>query len=353
MDYETLNQQPLPEESEGGTPTNHAVDLKAIRKTFSSIGFRYLVGSLLIFLAQVIVVGVVRAFWPEWLSNTTISLIISVLPMYLIAMPIMIWLVKRGPGTAPERHSIRPGQFVIALIMCFSVMYLSNIVGTILTTIIGAIKGTAVENTVQTVVLDSNMGVIFLYMVIIAPIMEEYIFRKLLVDRILVYGEGVAIVMSGLMFGLFHGNLNQFIYAFALGMFLAFLYVKTGDLRITIALHMCVNFVGSIVSVLVVQGIHLEEYYAIMENGADVEAIMAYVMEYLGGWICYAIYLVALVAVVIGGAVLLIVRRKQFAVGPSVIEKGSRFKTVICNPGMICYCILWIGTILLQLFMEG
>ena len=57
---------------------------------------------------------------------------------------------------------------------------------------------------------ESNMMVTFLYMVICAPILEEYIFRKLIVDRTVKYGQGVAIVLSGLMFGLFHGNLNQF-----------------------------------------------------------------------------------------------------------------------------------------------
>ena len=58
------------------------------------------------------------------------------------------------------------------------------------------------------------MIVTFLYMVICAPILEEYIFRKLIVDRTVKYGQGVAVVLSGLMFGLFHGNLNQFAYAF-------------------------------------------------------------------------------------------------------------------------------------------
>jgi len=42
-----------------------------------------------------------------------------------------------------------------------------------------------------------------------APVCEELIFRKMLVTRALKYGEGVAILLSGLVFGLFHGDLNQ------------------------------------------------------------------------------------------------------------------------------------------------
>ena len=73
-------------------------------------------------------------------------------------------------------------------------------------------------------------------------------------------------MVSGLMFGLFHGNLNQFVYAFVLGLFLAFLYVKTGNLKITIALHMMINFVGGIVSSWLMRMIDLTEYEELMQK---------------------------------------------------------------------------------------
>ena len=52
------------------------------------------------------------------------------------------------------------------------------------------------------------------------------------------------------------------------------------------------------------------------------------------------------------GYLIIIVFRKRFAVEPGQIPKGQRFKTVICNPGMLCYCIFWIVMILLQMFPE-
>ena len=71
----------------------------------------------------------------------------------------------------------------------------------------------------------------FIIAVLIAPTAEELLFRKLLTERIVKYGELAAVLASGLFFGLFHGNLNQFSYAFLLGLFLGFIYVKTGKLR--------------------------------------------------------------------------------------------------------------------------
>ena len=256
-------------------------------------------------------------------------------------MPVLIAVVKRMPGEAPAKKSITPGQFVLALIMCFALMYCGNLVGTLITTVVGVLKGSAVDNALMTYATGSNMIVTFLYMVICAPILEEYIFRKLIVDRTVKYGQGVAVVLSGLMFGLFHGNLNQFAYAFLLGMFLAFLYVKTGELKVTIGLHMCINFMGAVVSVLLLKAIHLEEYQEVIMNGADSQAVMDYMMKYLPGWIGYMIYVLFILAVLVTGIVLFIVYRKKLKLEPGQIAKGRRFKTVIGNPGMICYCVFW------------
>lgn len=325
---------------------------KKHEEKFSSLGFRFLIGTLVIYAVQMGVMTIVGAVKPEWLQDTTISLILAVLPLYLVGMPVLIAVVKRMPGEAPAKKSITPGQFVLALIMCFALMYCGNLVGTLITTVVGALKGSAVDNALMTYATGSNMIVTFLYMVICAPILEEYIFRKLIVDRTVKYGQGVAVVLSGLMFGLFHGNLNQFAYAFLLGMFLAFLYVKTGELKVTIGLHMCINFMGAVVSVLLLKAIHLEEYQEVIMNGADSQAVMDYMMKYLPGWIGYMIYVLFILAVLVTGIVLFIVYRKKLKLEPGQIAKGRRFKTVIGNPGMICYCVFWIAMIIIQMFPE-
>ena len=312
---------------------------KSMKKSFSSLGFRFLIGTLVIYAVQMGVMTIVGAVKPEWLQDTTISLILAVLPLYLVGMPVLIAVVKRMPGEAPAKKSITPGQFVLALIMCFALMYCGNLVGTLITTVVGALKGSAVDNALMTYATGSNMIVTFLYMVICAPILEEYIFRKLIVDRTVKYG-------------LFHGNLNQFAYAFLLGMFLAFLYVKTGELKVTIGLHMCINFMGAVVSVLLLKAIHLEEYQEVIMNGADSQAVMDYMMKYLPGWIGYMIYVLFILAVLVTGIVLFIVYRKKLKLEPGQIAKGRRFKTVIGNPGMICYCIFWIAMIIIQMFPE-
>lgn len=139
---------------------------KSMKKSFSSLGFRFLIGTLVIYAVQMGVMTIVGVVKPEWLQDTTISLILAVLPLYLVGMPVLIAVVKRMPGEAPAKKSITPGQFVLALIMCFALMYCGNLVGTLITTVVGVLKGSAVDNALMTYATGSNMIVTFLYMVI-------------------------------------------------------------------------------------------------------------------------------------------------------------------------------------------
>ena len=78
--------------------------------------------------------------------------------------------------------------------------------------------------------------------VIIAPILEEIIFRKLLLDRLLFLGDWSALLISALFFALFHTNLYQFFYAFTVGVILGYIRIMTGSLAWNIGLHMFINF---------------------------------------------------------------------------------------------------------------
>ena len=71
-----------------------------MKKSFSSLGWRFLIGTLIIYAVQMVVGAIVGLVKPEWLENTTINLILAVLPLYLIGMPVLIALVRQLPGEA-------------------------------------------------------------------------------------------------------------------------------------------------------------------------------------------------------------------------------------------------------------
>lgn len=334
-------------------PVDRGQELKEARRHFSKLGGMFLVGTLVIYAVQLLIMALVSFLRPEWLENGDIFLAVSTLPMYLIGMPVLILLVKMLPAETPQRRSMGAGQFLMAVIMCFGFVYITNFLGNIITTVIGILKGGNVQNQLVDVTSSVSLWMIALYMVICAPIMEEYIFRKLIVDRTMRYGQGTAVLVSGLMFGLFHGNLNQFVYAFVLGVFLAFLYVKTGNLKITIAIHMMINFMGGLVSSALMRMIDLDAYLDLAAD-MDIPAMMAYISENMAGLLAYGALMVFVLGCLIAGLVLFIVclakRRFSFARGQVVIPGGRRFRTVALNLGMALYGIFWIAVIIRQLF---
>lgn len=321
------------------------------RKHFSKFGALFFAGALFAkLLAEV--TGVLLDRWkPEWLADGNINLILSTIIMYFIGMPIIILLVREVPSTKPAEHSMKWWQVLLAFFMSLPVMYGSNILGLILTGIIGLVKGSAVNNVVLDTIGVTNPLLNLVAVALIAPAMEELVFRKLIVDRTVKYGQATAVLTSALMFGLFHGNLNQFVYAFALGLFFAFIYVKTGRIRYTICIHMIINLMGGVILPVLMTKMDYTGYMSAVMNGAGMDELMAIVTEHMAAWMLCGIYMIVLFALIITGIVLFIVFRKKFTLekGEVTIPKGEWFKTVLLNPGMILFCIFWVVMILFQL----
>ena len=78
--------------------------------------------------------------------------------------------------------------------------------------------------------------------VLLGPVAEEMIFRGMIYRRAKNYlGTGWAVGISSVLFGLYHGNTIQFLYAAVLGILLAVLYEKSRSLLVAIAAHMAAN----------------------------------------------------------------------------------------------------------------
>lgn len=329
-------------------------ETKSIRNHFSKVGGIYFIFGLLAFATQNGLVWLVKSFTPRLLENTAVSLLISMIPLYCIATPICIWMMKKVPATHIEQKKMRPGKLVVALIITFAGMYIGNIVGLILTAIIGAIKGSAVNNDIVNVVMGTDMWGTVLVVVLIAPLVEEFLFRKLLIDRVVKYGEGLAVVLSGVMFGLFHGNLNQFFYATIIGMMFAYIYVKTGRIWYSVLMHMIINFFGSVVAVLVIQSIDLEGIAALESmDPNNMEAMTEQMMAILPSLVVYMIYIVFLLGVILAGVILFALNRRKFVCSAGELEmtKKEKRKLVLGNAGMILYVIYWIVMMVIQ-FMQ-
>lgn len=82
----------------------------------------------------------------------------------------------------------------------------------------------------------------FLMVAVAAPILEETLFRGIILKALLKKTSPYwAIMISAIAFGVFHMNPWQFLYATVLGLFLGYIYWKTRSLFYPILIHMLLN----------------------------------------------------------------------------------------------------------------
>ena len=115
-------------------------------------------------------------------------------------------------------------------------------------------KGTVMEQMEQ--MMEGPLWVNLITMCIMAPVMEEWLCRGVILRGLLNYehknpvkteGErergmspALAIVISAIFFAAIHGNVWQGVTAFAIGCLFGFVYYRTGSLKLTMLMH-CAN----------------------------------------------------------------------------------------------------------------
>lgn len=253
-------------------------------------------------------------------------------PLYLIGVPAALLVMRGVPAEKAAPRPLPGGSILVYLLMCFPIMYGGNLVGTMLSVMF---SGGSAENPLLNVAMDSSW-IQIVVLAVLAPLFEEFIFRKQLIDRIGRYGEKTAIFFSALTFGLFHGNLYQFFYAFGLGALFAWIYTRTRRLRWSAILHMCVNFLGSVVAPWILQHTDLDVVEDLAAGSMDVDLKDIALLE---------IYGLCMLGLSIAGLVLLIRRRKRFVLEPTAeqLPRGTGFRVSCLNPGVLLFALVCAG----------
>lgn len=261
-------------------------------------------------------------------------------PMYLIAMPLGLLVMRLAPPTPVEKRSMGAGELAVAALVAFFLMYAGNLVGNLVIQLFSDLTHETPTNPLIAYTENEYVLLRVLVMVILAPLLEEFIFRKTLIDRMNAYGGSVAVVTSALMFGLFHGNLSQFFYAFAIGLVLGYLYIRTGRLRYSAGLHMLINFMGGVVAPALLNKIDLEalEQIDMASYDAAIGEIFTQILPLLAyGFVMFALSVAGLVFFCKR------VKKTTFDPAPLELQKTERFRTVFLNVGMILFtavCLL-------------
>lgn len=92
----------------------------------------------------------------------------------------------------------------------------------------------------------------FLMYAIFPAILEEMLFRGLILKHLLPYGKWGAILISAILFGVTHMNPRQILFAFVIGVLLGICYEYTGSLVLPMLIHLINNSI-SVATTLVPQ----------------------------------------------------------------------------------------------------
>lgn len=295
-------------------------------KFFSKIGFNYLILGILALIFQLIVLNITNFINPKYLSDINIITCLSSFCNYILPFPIFYWLMKKISTTKIEKRGISVKTFILYVAITFTLMWIGNLIGLGITELLGSAIQNDIANPVQQLINSADIWLNLLIISIMAPIFEEIMFRKLIIDRTIKYGAKVSIILSAVIFALFHGNLNQFFYALLMGGFLAYVYIKTGKITYTIILHGIINLMGSVVSLIVTNSI---ENIQSSPNPLDGAIIITY-------------FLLLFTLLIIGLYGLTKIKKAKFNGSKTQIGLKNPFKTVFLNYGMIFFILFFV-----------
>lgn len=94
---------------------------------------------------------------------------------------------------------------------------------------------------------DGGIVVMLLSTAVVAPIVEELVFRGIIMRRLnRVMNIYLAAFLSSMAFGILHGNIVQVTYAVALGLVMSFVAVRCASILASCFFHILVNAIGSL-----------------------------------------------------------------------------------------------------------
>ncbi|WP_270554529.1 CPBP family intramembrane glutamic endopeptidase [Bifidobacterium adolescentis] len=315
--------------------------LKQTRRDFSRIGASLCLMVVVWYALATVLEGALYAAvggkgeTPNWVTYVG-----SGVPLYLIAMPIAVMLMGKSTVIETRKFDMKPGLFFKLLLMCLPMMWAGSVFGSMLSMALS--NGEATDRVADLAMQTNIWNVVFL--VIVGPIFEEWLFRKQLIDHTRKYGEKTAILLSGLAFGLFHMNLFQFFYAFLLGLMFGYVYTRTSKLRYSTAMHMIINFNGGVLAPWVLTRVDLDQLEKVSEaaENGNAAAMEQWASQNVEGLAIMLVYFVLYGAVILAGFVLLIrnFKKFEFYTAPEELPRGTRAKTVCGNVGMIMFIMV-------------
>ncbi len=192
-----------------------------------------------VFLATVLI-SIMGSFINTWILQYSDNYFwVLLMSQIILIVPSLVYLIiqKVNVAQAIRFHKIKISNIVLIIIFSYLISPLMNL--------INAISMLYVKNDTADFMnsIVSNSGFLpSLIMVAFIPcIFEESVYRGIFYNEYSKVNPLKGIFLSAFLFGIIHGNLNQFSYAFAMGIVFALLIEATDSILATMIVHFFIN----------------------------------------------------------------------------------------------------------------
>lgn len=193
----------------------------------------------IIFLITVIV-SVIGSIINSFIFSVTRNLAyIMIVSQVLIALPSLIYLkVKKIDLIKGLRlHKINMGNIVLIILFTYLISPLMGLINILSTRVVS----NSTEQIMSQMTSENSFLVSLVLIAFVPCILEEVVYRGVFYNEYRKVNVLKGILLSGFLFGIIHGNFNQFSYAFAMGIIFALLIEATDSILSTMIVHFFIN----------------------------------------------------------------------------------------------------------------
>ena len=147
----------------------------------------------------------------------------------------------------------------------------------------------------QAIIVDSIWKFLLFSVIlcVVPAFAEEFLFRGTILSGLKKTGKWTALIVSSLIFSFMHGTPDQTVHQFIIGLLVGYLFLKTGNLWISVIVHFFNNFI-TIVQSFIVTLIYGTEGVAeeVVESGINpwlglaIDLLVAVIFAYVG-YLCF------------------------------------------------------------------
>lgn len=172
-------------------------------------------------------------------------------------------LFRRSPRRLIDHQPVSFKVAISGILIGFTGCVAANMAANYVAQILDQFGITAPEPPVTIQPTLTSLVLNLVVLAVLPAILEELLFRGLILHTLRPYGERLAVVLTAILFGFIHGGITQSVFAFLVGLVLGWLTVTTRNIWPAIVLH----FINNALSVLLqYAGLGLDDTHSAILN---------------------------------------------------------------------------------------